>query len=417
MYRLRCWLICLVLVGASAHVVLAQTASDSSQPLLIPCDVRDTSGTKVCSNDKSKTCSAHADCGEGNVCTPAILTNECTIADFFNQFVVLAQWGLTLIVVLGVLMMVYGGFQWITAGGRSSKVEEGRRVILGTLIGMIVSFSAYIIMNFTISAITGTTSRGLNPFSGPIATIFGDQTNPNNRGLEQPFSGSGTPLDTVTNCHDRWDKSCDNQIYCADISDKSGQIRQIQGWLNSKNCGCGKADGCYGSHTAICVRKFQIANSLPPTGELDQTTKNLIEGVGIGCGIPAPAEVIARVQSVNRILPTPSVSNAGRWSRTDRGCCVIGGSNAPLFCADQMSQRSCLSLGEGNLFIEGSRCSETPFASGLCGFCYLNNKCFGQTTQNWCDTKVSPPMSFTAQTGFGNSLCTTYIDSLRTTPP
>ncbi|MBI3573358.1 MAG: hypothetical protein HY092_04120, partial [Candidatus Kerfeldbacteria bacterium] len=87
---------------------------------------------------------------------------SCQIDDFLNQFVVLSEYGLGLVGVLAVLMFVYGGFQYITAGGRASKVDEGTRVIQGTLIGIIISLIAYVIINFAVGAVTGTTSKGFS---------------------------------------------------------------------------------------------------------------------------------------------------------------------------------------------------------------------------------------------------------------
>src|SRR5436190_9351873 len=60
--------------------------------------------------------------------TPTV-DHECTLADFFQQFVILVQFAYGVLSVLAVLMFVYGGFQFLTAGGRQEKVREGQRVI------------------------------------------------------------------------------------------------------------------------------------------------------------------------------------------------------------------------------------------------------------------------------------------------
>lgn len=344
------------------------------------------------------------------------IVNKCTIEDFLNQFVVLAQWGQSFVIVLGMLFMVWGGVQWITAGGRASKIDEGKRIILGTIIGIIISFTAYIIINFAVSAITGTTKPGLNPFSGPIATVFGGQ-----KGLEQSFSGGTGSLETRTNCRAQWDNTCSDQIYCADPGTAAGRITTLQKALNAKGCGCGNEDGCFGGNTATCVRKFQVANNLVPTGIADQTTETLALGTGVSCNDPA---VSARATAVNNNLPAFSVQRAAGLSRTETGCCLvkkdINGTLQTLMCADLMSKRNCLALGENNVFVSGDRCLQNVTTKSECGFCldYGGDKsCFQQVGKYWCD--VYSQVTYRQGTCNANPECkpNSCYQTLYTAPP
>ncbi len=47
--------------------------------------------------------------------------------------------------VLGFIFLLWGGIQWITAGGDKDAVEKGRRKIVQALIGLAAVFSAYAI--------------------------------------------------------------------------------------------------------------------------------------------------------------------------------------------------------------------------------------------------------------------------------
>jgi hypothetical protein len=54
---------------------------------------------------------------------------------------------------IAVLFMVYGGFTYVT-GGISEDKETGKKVIMHALIGLIISLSAWIIVNFVQVALT-----------------------------------------------------------------------------------------------------------------------------------------------------------------------------------------------------------------------------------------------------------------------
>jgi len=342
------------------------------------------------------------------------ITHKCTVDDFLNQFVVLAQWAMGLIAVLAVLMFVWGGFQFLTAGGRASKVDEGKRIILGTIVGLLISFSAYILINFTISAITGTsTTKGLNPFAGPIATIFkGEKID--NKNIERPFSGSTGSSGTGggAECRQKFDNNCDNQVWCADPG-LNGKIMLLQQQLNNLGCNCGpNVDGCFGTDTAACVRRFQIANQLSPTGMIVGDTKDLLESASLPLPCNLNAEVSARVQSVSAELPGFQYPSRQTGIGAD-GCCVvskdIGGASQALFCADQTSERGCAAMG--GKYTGGVRCQNDVEARQVCGFClYVYSEtssfCFQKTGKYWCDSFNQPGnMSWQYGSCTNNSKC------------
>lgn len=342
------------------------------------------------------------------------LTNQCTIDDFFNQFVYLAQFGLNIVSLLAIIMLIYGGIQWITAAGRSSKIDEGKRIVVGTLVGFAIAFTAYVIINFTMSAITGTTTRSFNPFGGPLATIFaGKQVD--NKNIEQVFSGTGGTSSGTdsTSCNLNWDVTCSDQIYCADSSKTSGAVHDLQKALNEKGCSCGQEDGCFGNGTADCVRNFQLANALPPTGYVDQRTKTLALGAGNACN--GSAAISDQVKSVSAKLPdfdvNTIVSMSPKPAATSTGCCVVKETNSsgtfPLYCTDATSERTCRALGSNNLFIPNESCALNATTSSICGFClnYTSKTCFEQTSNYWCTSVMNPPVTFRSGVCTNNSEC------------
>ena len=53
-----------------------------------------------------------------------------------------------------VLLLIYGGFLWMTAAGEEKKVEEAKKIIKNSIIGLLVIFLAYGIAKFVIDALT-----------------------------------------------------------------------------------------------------------------------------------------------------------------------------------------------------------------------------------------------------------------------
>ncbi|RMD51547.1 hypothetical protein D6827_02080 [Candidatus Parcubacteria bacterium] len=63
--------------------------------------------------------------------------------------------------ILGIVLLVlilYSGFLWMTAGGNSDKVKKARSYLMNAIIGLIIILSAYGISNFIINALQDATS-------------------------------------------------------------------------------------------------------------------------------------------------------------------------------------------------------------------------------------------------------------------
>jgi Zn-dependent protease with chaperone function len=65
---------------------------------------------------------------------------------------------LTFLGVVAVVIILLGGFKWMTAGGNDEKVGEAKRLIVAGIIGMAIILSAYAIASFVISSIVGATA-------------------------------------------------------------------------------------------------------------------------------------------------------------------------------------------------------------------------------------------------------------------
>ncbi len=84
-----------------------------------------------------------ADCGaKGN----------CQLADMLIVGVNVTKLILGLSGSVMLVMVVYGGFLWLVSAGNSSRVEQGKKVLSSSLIGLIIVFGAYTLIGVLLSA-------------------------------------------------------------------------------------------------------------------------------------------------------------------------------------------------------------------------------------------------------------------------
>ncbi len=57
---------------------------------------------------------------------------------------------------LALLMFIYGGVLWMTAQGNGDDVKKGKNVIVWSVAGLVVIFSAYVVLKYVLSALQGT---------------------------------------------------------------------------------------------------------------------------------------------------------------------------------------------------------------------------------------------------------------------
>jgi len=65
---------------------------------------------------------------------------------------------LSLLGVIVLVIIIYGGFLWMTAGGNDEKVGEAKKWIFGGIIGLVIILSAYAIATFVISNLVNATT-------------------------------------------------------------------------------------------------------------------------------------------------------------------------------------------------------------------------------------------------------------------
>jgi len=66
-----------------------------------------------------------------------------------------AVFGLLGIVLL--VLILYGGFLWMTASGNDEQVKKAKQIITNSVIGLVIIMAAYAIASFVVDAITNAT--------------------------------------------------------------------------------------------------------------------------------------------------------------------------------------------------------------------------------------------------------------------
>ncbi len=88
-------------------------------------------------------------CPSGSFCDKAAPDPNTLAVRIIDGIFVLAA-------ILAVIFLVWGGIKYITAGGDKTKVTAARETIIGAIVGLIVAFAAFFIINFVLKLLFGT---------------------------------------------------------------------------------------------------------------------------------------------------------------------------------------------------------------------------------------------------------------------
>lgn len=127
-----------LLIVISCLLFVYQAAPVFAQEPLVKCDyMRDKDGKIVTDANKKP------------------IENDCTLSDFSKILVKYAGFFLGLSGSIALLFFVYGGFVWLISGGNKEKVQQGKNILISATVGIIIIFTAFTVVNLTISTLTG----------------------------------------------------------------------------------------------------------------------------------------------------------------------------------------------------------------------------------------------------------------------
>jgi len=79
-------------------------------------------------------------------------------ADLEDTVVNIIQWALGFLGLIAVIMILIGGFTWLTAGGNEEKVASAKKIISAAVIGLIIVLLAWAIVIFVVNTASDVTS-------------------------------------------------------------------------------------------------------------------------------------------------------------------------------------------------------------------------------------------------------------------
>lgn len=95
--------------------------------------------------------------------------------DLFGTAGVFKQVTNTILYIVGivaVIMLIIGGIKYVISGGDSKKVTDAKNTVLYAIIGLVIAFLAFAIVNFVISALPSSENRA-EETSALIQSIYG----------------------------------------------------------------------------------------------------------------------------------------------------------------------------------------------------------------------------------------------------
>lgn len=105
-----------------------------------------------------------------------------------------AEWILGIIGSLTLIMFIYGGFIFLTSSGSSEKVGEAKKIITAAVIGLIIVFASYMIVQFAANAL------GLRWDGGELRRAVNSNNSSGTSSLSpNSISGEGSACSTTNN--------------------------------------------------------------------------------------------------------------------------------------------------------------------------------------------------------------------------
>lgn len=96
------------------------------------------------------------DAAKGNGVPTALFTSSGIVTKVINIMLFIAG-------ALAVIMIIFGGLRYVTSAGNSSNVTAAKNTVLYAIVGLVVAFLAYAVINFVLGTVMGSVGGGVNP--------------------------------------------------------------------------------------------------------------------------------------------------------------------------------------------------------------------------------------------------------------
>ncbi len=81
-------------------------------------------------------------------------------ASLIETVTIVVNWALGFLGIVILLIMLFAGFQYATAGGDEKKTEDARKMIINAVIGLVIIFFAFVLSNAVLGFVFGQGTGG-----------------------------------------------------------------------------------------------------------------------------------------------------------------------------------------------------------------------------------------------------------------
>jgi hypothetical protein len=92
---------------------------------------------------------------------PADTGVRCTEGSVASIFRLIINWALAIAFIAAVIILIYGGFLYITSAGNADSATKGKTAILNALIGIVIIVLSYIIVQIVYRFVSGQSTGGI----------------------------------------------------------------------------------------------------------------------------------------------------------------------------------------------------------------------------------------------------------------
>lgn len=78
-----------------------------------------------------------------------------TDTDLEAAVIKIIQWALGLVGLISVIMVLYGGFSWLTSMGNEEKITKAKKIITAAITGVVVIMMSWAILDYAKDVIAG----------------------------------------------------------------------------------------------------------------------------------------------------------------------------------------------------------------------------------------------------------------------
>jgi TRAP-type C4-dicarboxylate transport system permease small subunit len=95
-------------------------------------------------------------------CTASVTTGNATnsVGTLISEVIDIFSW---LVGGISVIMIIYGGFRYVTSGGNDSSISGAKNTIIYALIGLVIVALAQVIVHFVLAKAFSVSSGGTTP--------------------------------------------------------------------------------------------------------------------------------------------------------------------------------------------------------------------------------------------------------------